>query len=221
MNGRSGRLYRSLVLDQKVATGAGAGHNTLKWEGYFSISGTARPGQSPERVEEALYAELERLQTTPVPERELQKVKNRFAADSFRRIQSNFALMIQLLLAENNRGWQTFNDDPKKIAAVSAEDIQRVAKEYSKAERRAVITYITKAGDAPESTDPVLEGLSDEDQAQLRQARAMVAQMPVEQARQVLQKLEAEAASVPPEKRKFMEAMRQMLQERISKGGQL
>jgi predicted Zn-dependent peptidase len=220
MNGRSGRLYKSLVLDQKVATAAGAGQNTLKWEGYFSLSGAARPGQTPEQVEQALYREIEKLQTTPVPERELQKVKNRFAADSFRRIESNFALMVQLLLAENNRGWRAFNEDPAKIAAVTAEDVQRVARQYFAPERRAVITYLTKGtGGEEERADPAVEGLSAQEQAQVRQMRAMVAQMPVEQARQLLQKLEAEAGGAPPEKKRMYEAMMQALKARVAGGG--
>ena len=85
LSGRTGRLYKSLVLDQKVATDASAGQNGLKWEGYFALNATARPGSTPEQVEQALYKEIEKLQTTKVEARELQKVKNRFAADDFRR----------------------------------------------------------------------------------------------------------------------------------------
>ena len=61
--------------------------------------------------------------------------------------------MLQLLLADNGRGWQSFNEDPKRIEAVTADDIQRVAKTYFKPERRAVILYYTKkAGAAAEPT---------------------------------------------------------------------
>ncbi len=120
LNGRTGRLYRSLVLEQKVATGASAGQNGFKWEGYFELGGIARPESTPEKVEQALYAEIARLQKEPVGGRELQKVKNQFAANSFRRVQNSFFLMLQLLLAESNRGWRSFNEDPKEIGAVTA-----------------------------------------------------------------------------------------------------
>jgi predicted Zn-dependent peptidase len=219
LSGRSGRLYKSLVLDQKVATGAGAGQNSLKWEGYFSFSGVARPGQSPEQVEQALYKEIEKLQTAPVNERELQKVKNRFAADAFRRVESNFALMLQLLLAENTRGWQSFNEDPKRIEQVTVEEIQRVAKEYFRPEHRAVISYFTKASAANEETATGVEGLSAEQQAQLRQMAAMIAQMPVEQAKGLLQKLEGQLSGVPPDQQKLLEAMKALLGRRIAGGG--
>src|SRR6266496_3853151 len=110
LSGRTGRFYKSLVLEQKIANNVSAGQNGLKWEGYFELSGVAKPGNTPEQVEQALYKEVEKLQKEKVSERELQKVKNRFSADNFRRLQSNFFLMLQLLLADSNRGWQSFNE---------------------------------------------------------------------------------------------------------------
>jgi predicted Zn-dependent peptidase len=218
LSGRSGRLYKSLVLDQQVATTARAGQNSLKWEGFFTLSGVARPGQTPEQVEAALYEEIEKLQSSLVGDRELQKVKNRFAADSFRRLEGNFGLMLQLLLAENNRGWEAFNEDPKRIDAVTAADIQRVAQQYFAPHRRAVITYYTKAAEEAPATDAGVEGLSPQDQAQVQKMRTMIAQMSIDDARQFLQKLEAGGA--PPEKAQVVETLKRLLRERLAKGAQ-
>ncbi len=218
MSGRTGRLYKSVVLDQQLANNAGAGQRSMKWQGFFSMSGTAKPGHTPEEVEQALYKELEKLQQEKVGERELQKVKNQFAAGNFRRLQSNFALMLQLLLAENNRGWQSFNEDPKKIEAVTAEDIQRIAIQYFKPENRAVAIYYTKKSETTEE-DPLFEGLNDQQKAQLRQFRAMLPQMSVEQARQVLQQIETQGAAAPPEMRPLMERMKKLLEEKIKNDG--
>ena len=66
LNGRTGRLYKALVEEQEVATGAGGGQNGLKFEGMFVLQGTAKEGRTPEEVEQALYAEIERLKTEPV-----------------------------------------------------------------------------------------------------------------------------------------------------------
>ena len=66
----------------KIANSVSAGQNGLKWEGYFSLSGVAKPGTTPEVVEQALYREIEKLQQGKVDERELQKIKNQFAADN-------------------------------------------------------------------------------------------------------------------------------------------
>ncbi len=219
LNGRTGRLYKALVLDQKIATNASAGQNALKWEGYFQLMATAAPGQAPEKVEQALYKEIEKLQTTKVEDRELQKVKNQSTADTFRRVQANFALMLQLLLADNTLGWQSFNAEPVKIQAVTPDDIQRVAQAYFKPERRAVILYYTKAAPAGAAeADPLLEGLSDQEKAQVRQMRGMIQQLSVEQAKQMLQKLEESAAAAPPERQKVMNAIKAVLQQKIGKG---
>jgi predicted Zn-dependent peptidase len=218
LSGRTGRLYKSLVLDQKIATDAGAGQNGLKYEGYFSLSATARPGTPPEKVEQALYGELEKLQKTKVEDRELQKVKNRFAADEFRRLQSNFPLMLQLLLADNNRGWQTFFADPKQLAAVTADDVQRVATQYFKPERRAVILYYTKkaeAGAAPTDDDPLLQGLSDQEKAQVQRMKGMLSQMKPDQLQQMLMKLEEGAAAAPPEKARLLNVLKALVQQRL------
>ncbi|MBI3697163.1 MAG: insulinase family protein [Acidobacteria bacterium] len=146
LNGRTGRLYKSLVLEQQIATNASAGSNGLKYEGYFEMRATARQGKDPLDLEKALYKELETLQKTPVGERELQKVKNQQAAADFRRLQSNFGLMLQLLVSESQGSWETINMYPKKLQAVTPADIQRVANQYFATENRSVAVYYTKGG---------------------------------------------------------------------------
>ncbi len=143
-NGTTGRLNKSLVLDQQVANNAVARHEGMKYEGYFEFRGIAKPGQTPEQVEQAIYKEIEKLQTTPVPDRELQKVKNEHAASNFRRLQSDFSLMQQLLEYDAYSGWRTINSEPKLLAAVTAEDIQRVARKYFAPENRNVLILYRK-----------------------------------------------------------------------------
>ncbi len=218
LSGRTGRLYKSLVLDQQIANSASAGPNALKWEGYFALEGVAKPGKAPEEVEQALYREIEKLQQEKVSERELQKVKNQFAADTFRRLQNNFFLMLQLLLADNNRGWSSFNEDPRRLQAVTADDIMRVANEYFKPENRTVVLYYTKKTETTDA-DPLLEGLSEEEQAQVRQFRSQISQLNEEQAKLILQQIEQQENTVPPEKKKLLEAMKRLLQERLKKQG--
>jgi predicted Zn-dependent peptidase len=155
LNGRTGRLYRSLVLEQQVANAASASPEGRKWEGMFELRGIAKPGKTPEDVEKALYQEMEKLQNDLVEERELQKVKNQFAASNYRRLQSDFALMFQILIAESSRGWETLNTDPPRFQAVTAEDVQRVAKQYFKPENRNVLIFYTKKKEAAAATGGV------------------------------------------------------------------
>jgi predicted Zn-dependent peptidase len=216
LSGRTGRLYKSLVTQQEVANNASGGQNGSKYEGYFELRGTAKPGKSPEEVELALYKEIERIQKEPVPVDELQKIKNQSAANQFRGLQSNFGLMVQLLLRDANRGWATINTDPARVQAVAPADIQRVANKYFAPENRTVAIYRTKqavAGGAAE--DPELAGLSDAEKAQVRQLRAMLPQMKAEQVRAVLQQVGQMGASAPADKQKGVQLVKKMLEDRL------
>ncbi len=144
LSGRTGRLYKSLVLDQQVASDARGGNEGMKYEGFFELNGAARPGKTPEQVEQAIYAEIEKLKTEPVSERELQKVKNEFTASNFRGLQSDFRLMMQLLTYDVYRGWRTINTEPALFEAVTTADIQRVVRKYFTPENRNVLTLYRK-----------------------------------------------------------------------------
>lgn len=216
LSGRTGRLYKALVLQQGVANNAFGFGNARKYEGYFQVSGVAKPGKTPEEVEQALYKEIERIQKELVDAQELQKVKNQYAAGVFRGIQSNFGLMVQLLLRDNNRGWDTINTDPARHQAVTPEDIRRVANTYFKPENRTIAIYHTKkkeGGAAAE--DPALAGLSDQDKAQINQMKPMLMQAKPEQIKTMLSQMEQRAASAPPERQNFFKVVKKMLEDRL------
>ncbi len=214
LNGRTGRLYKSLVLKQNVANSAFAGQNGRKYEGYFQLRGVAKPGHTPEEVEQALYKEIERLQKEEVPEEELQKVKNQNAAGAFRRLQSNFNLMIQLLVADAGREWQTINTDPPRTQAVTAEDITRVANAYFAPENRAVAIYYTKKSGVVEE-DPALAGLSDEEKKAVRALKGSLPLMKADQIKSALSTMDQQAATAPAEKQSVFKAMKKLLEERL------
>ena len=218
LSGRTGRLYKALVEEQEVATGASGGQAGYQFEGMFELRGTARQGRTPEEVEEAIYAELERLKNEPVGERELQKVKNQNAAGTFRDLQSNFGLMMQLLIREANRGWEHINTDPALYAAVTAGDVMRVANTYFTPETRAVAVYYRdESGEA--EADPLVAGLSDEERQQFRQMRAMIGQMEAEQLNQFLAQVEQSVGQAPPESRDLAEALVALIRERLEETG--
>jgi predicted Zn-dependent peptidase len=215
LNGRTGRLYKSLVLDKGLANSASADENGFKYEGYFELSGVAKPGHTPEEVEQALYKEIERLQKEPVPAEELQKVKNQNAAADFRRLQSNFNLMIQLLFRDNYRSWETINTDPAKIQAVTAADVQRAANKYFTTENRNVATYYTKKAASEADSDPLLEGLTDQEKGMVRRARTAFAEMKIEQVKTTIEQIDQQSASAPPERQSVLKVIRKLLDDRL------
>ena len=214
LNGRTGRLYKALVEEQEVATSAFGGQSGYKYEGLFELRGTATQGVTPEEVELAIYAELDRLKQELVPERELQKVKNQNAAGTFRDLRSNYGLMMQLLIREGNRGWEHINTDPALYDAVTPEDIMRVANTYFTPESRAVAIYYRTEGEEAE-TDPLLAGLSDEEQQQVRQMRTMISQMDAQQLTQFLGQAEQMMGQAPPDARDAAQAMIAVIQQRL------
>lgn len=215
LSGRTGRLYKSLVLQQAVANSANAFQDSRKYEGLFELSGVAKPGKTPEEVEQALYKEIERMQKELVEPNELQKVKNQFAANNFRSIQSNFNLMVQLLLRDNTRGWETINSDPARHQAVTAEDVRRVANTYFQPENRTIAVYYTKKKADGAVEDPALAGLTDQEKAQIGQMKAMLSQAKAEQIKMMLSRFEQQAGSAPADKQNFIKVVRKMLEDRL------
>ena len=212
LNDRTGRLYRALVEEHGVATRASGGQSGFKFEGMFELRGTAAEGHAPEEVEQALYAEMERLKTEPVDPRELQKVKNQNAASTFRQLQGNFFLMYSLLMREAYRGWETINSDPPLYEAVTADDLMRVANTYFEPENRAVAVYYRKASD--EAPDPRLAGLDPEEQEQIRQMQAMIGQLNAEQIGQFIERFEQMSSQAPPENQDMVAVVLELLRER-------
>ncbi|MBZ0090246.1 MAG: insulinase family protein, partial [Thermoanaerobaculia bacterium] len=121
LNGETGRLKKSLVLDRQIAASAFASQQSWKYNGFFTLSAETKGDAAPADLEAALVAELERLQREPVPAPELQKVKNQIAADAYRRLESPFFLLLQLLFYEGFGDWTYLNEGPVRTLAVSAE----------------------------------------------------------------------------------------------------
>ena len=216
LNGRTGRLFKSLVEEQDIATRASAFVNGMKYEGFFQVSGTAKDGNTPEEVEAAIYREIEKLQEEAVTERELQKVKNQNAAAEFRRLQSSFFLLLQLLQADAMNGWETLNMTGPDLQAVTADDVMRVASTYFEPENRAVAIYYRKEGGEPE--DPRLAELDEQSKQQVRMLMQQLAQATpaeLDQLRQQLAQFEQMGGQVPAEQQAMFALMIELVRERV------
>jgi predicted Zn-dependent peptidase len=153
LNGRTGRLHRHLVDERGLCSPGevGAGQDAMTYGGYVEFQGTAASGHTPEEVEAGIEEVIRALQEEPVEERELQKAKNQAQAESVRRLQSSFFLLLQMLMYQaRGVGWEYINEANGHQQAVSAEDIQRVAGEYLVPTRRSVAIYRTKEAEKTE-----------------------------------------------------------------------
>jgi predicted Zn-dependent peptidase len=217
LNGRTGRLYKGLVLGKEIATEAGANQESKKWAGYFNVTSECKEGHTPAEVEQGLYAELEKLQKDVVPAEELQKVKNQFAAGEYRRLASNMAILFQLIVNDGLGDWRQVNEAGPKYQAVTAEDVKRVANTYFAKENRCVATYTRKPGTGGEKEDPDLASLSADQKAMAKQVLArLAAEQDATKLKQRLAKLEENAAQVPAEAKPVMDLLKKKTLERIA-----
>jgi predicted Zn-dependent peptidase len=211
---RTGRLYKSLVEAEQIATGEPyADHSPLKYAGYLEIGAELADGVDHQLVEEALLTEIERLKNEPVPERELQKVKNQSLADSYRRLQSNFYLWMQLLFYDVWDDWRFLNESTAEFAAVTAEDVQRVANTYFTDAGRNVLWYHRNEGS---EEDPELAALTGQAKAMAKQALTQIASVtdPAE-LEQGLQQMQTMKSQAPPEFQPAIELIIKRATERI------
>ena len=97
-NGRTSRLYRSLVRDQKIAAFA-AGFSGLPGDKYghlFAFYAVPLPGHSNQELQKAVHQEIDKLKSQDVSDDELQMFKTRTKADLLRGLASNEGLAQQL-----------------------------------------------------------------------------------------------------------------------------
>jgi predicted Zn-dependent peptidase len=131
-NGRTSRLYRSLVRDKKLAAQA-AGFNGYPGEKYpnlLTVYAVTTPGHSASTVADPIRAELERLKTEDVPTDELKSVKTRAKAALLRQLDDNSGLALQLAYYQTMFGdWRQLFREVGQIEKVTAADIKRVANE--------------------------------------------------------------------------------------------
>lgn len=222
LNGRTGRLYKSLIEDKQIAASAGVGSDTQRAAGSFSFSATPKGKTDLTVIEDAWDAEVERLQTELVSERELQKVKNQAAADSFRNLQGNSNLFFQIAIYEAWLGWEYLNEYPKLVQQVTAEDIQRVAEKYLADDQKAVALYTRRQGAevALLTLDDVKASLPEEMQAMVlpqleAQLAGLKASTDAEELRAGLTQLDQQAAMMPPQFKTMMDFVKQQINLRI------
>jgi predicted Zn-dependent peptidase len=216
LNGRTGRLYRSLVEGQEVATRASAQLDARRYGGYVQLSGVASPEHSPEQVEQALYGEIRKLQEELVGQRELQKVQNQVVASKARRLSNNFFILFQLLLYDGNEDWREMFREADRLLAVTPQDIQAVAKKYFPMEARTIAVYRTKETD--EAADPLWAALTPEQQqmAGMMKQRLAAIEDPA-QLEMMLGQISAQAAMVPPEQKAVMDWVVSFLKGKLAK----
>jgi zinc protease len=129
--GKSARLYETLVRGEQIALRVEAQHPLLSLDpDLFTVSAEPRPGVNPADLETAVVQQVDRLRREPVAPKELQRAKNQLEADFIFNQDSLFFQAMLLARYEIVGDWRRIDEYLPAIRKVSADDVQRVARNY-------------------------------------------------------------------------------------------
>ena len=159
-DGLTSRLHQTLVREKRLAASVGsdANHPGVRAPNLLIFTATPLAPHTTAEVEAAVYEEVERLKREPVSSKELEKVLNNLDADLVRGLRSNSGLASQLALYQAVAGdWRYILKSRDKVAAVTAADVQRVAKQYFTKSNRTVAVLVKKGTDKTVAAIPIDE----------------------------------------------------------------
>jgi predicted Zn-dependent peptidase len=129
-NGRTSRMFRSLVRDQKIAAAAAgfSGFPGTKYAHLFAFYGVPLPGHTNQEMQKAVQEQIAKLKSQDVTDDELKMFKTRTKADLIRGLASNEGLAQQLAIYQTRYGdWRELFRYLDKVDKVTKADIRRVA----------------------------------------------------------------------------------------------
>jgi len=145
--GRTSRLYKKLVKEDKIAVQAAAfpGFPGQKYQTGLIVFGVPMKGYTGEDVEAATYEVIDSLVADGITEAELAAVKQRARANFIRGLRGNSGMASQLAWYQTYMGdWRQLFNEVERIEAVTLDDVKRVAGEIFQATNRTVAVIQTE-----------------------------------------------------------------------------
>jgi len=148
--GDSSRFSSRLLRGSEVAASAGASYDAFdRKETLFLFSGIPANGHSVEDLRQALLEQIRDIQDKPVSAEELETVKAQLRASKVFEQDSIFYQAMQIGMLETvGLSWKDAEQYLSRIEAVTAEQVQQVAKKY------LVEDQLTVAELSPQPIDP-------------------------------------------------------------------
>jgi len=149
-SGRSSRFYENIVRQKQLSSGVMASAGETRGPGLFRSGGLVMPGKSIADLEQAIYAEVERVKTGPIENWEIEKARNiarRGFVSTLGSSLSRAIMLSQLAVFYNDPN--LINTRWERLSSITAADVQRVAKQYLTPENRTVVITNPKPPAAP------------------------------------------------------------------------
>ena len=139
---KNSRLYKKLVYEMQVAQSVRASQQSSRLASKFEIDVTPKEGQNLANIDKVVQAELQRLITGGITERELARVKNSYKASFINRLASVQGKADILNSYNYMAGTPDFvQQDAARYDRITRADVQRVACQYL-AKPKVVLTVV-------------------------------------------------------------------------------
>lgn len=145
-NGRSSRLIRRLVNEEKTFSSIDAYVSGSIDDGLLYITGKPSAGTSLEEAEKAVWMELEKLKRYAVGKVELEKVKNRYESEMFFSNTNYLNVAANLAFFELMGKAEDINEEVSKYRSVTPKQITNAARKCF-VPTNCNILYYRKASD--------------------------------------------------------------------------
>jgi zinc protease len=130
-DGKSSRLYKSMVVDKRLAVGADASYDLTAFDpSLFWVSAELRPGVKTADAIAEIDRQIAALRDKPVSDEELRKAKNLEQAQFIFSQDSIFREAMLLGLYQMLGDYRMVDQYLPSIEKVTAADVQRVARQY-------------------------------------------------------------------------------------------
>ncbi len=144
--GKTSRIYKRLVYELQIASSVMAYQDAGRIDGKFEIIATARPGHTLDELQKVIDAEVAALAASGPSAREMDRVKNSIEAEFIGAMEhvggfrgkANQLNSYDYFVGEPD----SFQRDLDRYRAVTAADVQRVARQYLTHQRRVVLSVV-------------------------------------------------------------------------------
>jgi zinc protease len=147
-SGKSARLYRRLVYEERVAVDVSAHQNSRELSSFFLVASTAAPGRTASEVVAMIDAEIERLATHGPTDSEMERVVAQAEAQFVYRLQTvgGFGGKSDQLNAYNvltgDPGY--FARDLDRYRAATPESVRDAARRFLRGDRRVALSVVPR-----------------------------------------------------------------------------
>jgi zinc protease len=147
-SGKTSRLYRSLVYEQRIATEIAASQNSREAGGFFQVAATAAPGRTLSELDRAITAEIDAIATKGPVEAEMERALAQAEAHFIYRLQTvgGFGGKSDQLNAYNvflgDPGF--FERDLDRYRTVAPDALKRAAADWLKPKHRVALSVVPR-----------------------------------------------------------------------------